>query len=93
MNVFVINGCFFHTQRRDKPKKIQNFGVTVEVEAKPVMDVDIIDLDYHSECKVVEFSSDWINVNLHDLNEDKSHSFKFLKQNILRRALRDPYIF
>ena len=33
--------------------------------------IDIIKLDYYSECKVVLFRCDWVNVNSRGLKKDK----------------------
>jgi len=65
MNTFVINGYRFHTQRTDKSKETQNFGVMVEGEGKSYYGkiTDIIELDYYSECKVVLFRCEWAKVN------------------------------
>ena len=58
--------------------------------------VDIIELDYYSECKVVLFRCDWVNVNSRGLKKDK-RGFTLL--NFSHRiheggALKDdPYIF
>lgn len=65
MKEFVINGYRFHTQARDKSKKTQNYGVMVEAEGKTYYGKinEITELDYFSECKVVLFRCDWVNVN------------------------------
>jgi len=98
MNAFVTNGYRFHTQKRDESKKTQNFGVIVEADSKTYYGkiVDIIELDYYSECKVVLFRCDWVNVNSRGLKKDKRG---FTPLNFSQRiheggALKDdPYIF
>jgi len=58
--------------------------------------VDIVELDYYFECKVVLFQCDWVNVNSRGQNKDK-RGFTLL--NFSHRiheggALKDdPYIF
>jgi len=76
MNGFVINGYRFHTQNRDKLKKTQNFGVMVEANDKTYFGKinDIIELDYYSEYKVVQFCYDWVNVNSRGLKKEKEDS-------------------
>ena len=98
MNAFVINGYRFHTQKRDKAKKTQNFGVMVEAEGKTYFGKinDIIELDYYSERKVVLFRCDWVNVNSRGLKRDKrgftlvNFSHKIHEGGALKD---DPYIF
>ena len=65
MKAFNINGYRFHTQARDETKKTQNYGVMVEANGKPYYGkmIGIIKLDYFSECKVVLFRCDWVDVN------------------------------
>ena len=98
MNAFVTNGYRLHTHKRDESKKTQNFGVMVEANSKTYYGkiVDIIELDYYSECKVVLFRCDWVNVNSRGLKKDK-RGFTLL--NFSHRiheggALKDdPYFF
>ena len=73
MNAFVINGYCFHNRRRDKSKKTHNFGVVVEAEGKSYYGkiIDIIELDYYLECKVVLVQCEWVNVNLRGVKKDK----------------------
>jgi len=74
MKAFTINGYRFHTEGRDKSKTTQNHGVMVEAEGKPYYKkiTDIIELDYFSECKVVLFQRDWVDVSSsHSRKEDK----------------------
>jgi len=58
--------------------------------------IDIIKLDYYSECKVVLFLWDWVNVNSWGLKKDKrgftslKFSHKMHKGGVSKD---DPYIF
>jgi len=98
MKTFNINGYKFHTQARAETKKTQNYCVVVEVDGKPYYGKinDIIELDYFSECKVVLFRCDWVDVNSsRGRKEDKrgftllNFSHKIHKGNSLKD---DPYI-
>jgi len=98
MKAFTINGYRFHTEGRDKSKTTQNYGVMVEAEGKPYYGkiTDIIELDYFSECKVVLFRCDWVDVNSSRGRKEDKRGFTLLNfaHKIPRgNALKDdPYI-
>lgn len=98
MKDFTINGYRFHTEGRDKSKTTQNYRVMVEAEGKPYQGkiTDIIELDYFSECKVVLFRCDWVDVSSsHGQKEDKRGFtlLNFAHKTHRGNALKDdPYI-
>jgi len=61
---FIINGYRFHTKDLEK-KRTQNSGVMVEVEGEIWYGrlVDILELDYYGEYKVVVFQCEWVDIN------------------------------
>ena len=98
MKAFTINGYRFHTEARDRSKATQNYGVMVEVEGKPYYGkiTDIIELDYFSECKVVLFRCDWVDVRSSRGRKEDKRGFtllNFAHKIHTGNALKDdPYI-
>ena len=62
----------YHTQRSDKSKKTQNFGVMIAAECKAYYGKinDITELNYFSDNKVVLFRCNWLSVNAKKILKD-----------------------
>ncbi|PKA46420.1 hypothetical protein AXF42_Ash020311 [Apostasia shenzhenica] len=96
---FVINGYRYHTKEREMNRKTQNSGVLVEVDDEKYYGVlvDIIELDYFGNFKVVLFHCDWIDIKSSRGLKKDSYGFNMINFSQLihtGQALKDdPFIF
>lgn len=98
-NGFLTNGYRYHTKGREKFRKTQNSGVSVEADGQTYFGVltDIYELDYFGSFKIVLFRCDWVDITSpRGLKKDKDGVIlvNFSKLIHTGQLLQDdPFVF